>query len=312
MTATRRAPSATSAAPWSTSQRPERESTRASATSPGAPRARRSAARGRPPPAPTAGSRPRLPVAVRAARRASARRPASSDSTLQSSVGRPARAPPVPRGRRASPTSSPRRAPSARYGAASRRKASSSASNSGCARLAVEAEHAPGVARPRAQGDEQFLVAAVGLHVGLPARAAARVAAGRLVQRRDAPLGAGDVGQLVDVVLEVLVREPLRRQLRHLRLEVAGDQQRRRVEREPAGRHVVRHERWRRPRSTSRQNVTRSRPCPARSAILSCARCFAYPLMGGILRRGRGRRAIPHFWNGQRAPPVGLVASHVR
>ena len=71
--------------------------------------------------------------------------------------------------------------------------------------LAVEAERPPDLAGPGAQGGDQLLVAAE-RHVGVPARAAGRVAAGGLVQRRDPALGAGDVGELVDVVLVVLAQ----------------------------------------------------------------------------------------------------------
>jgi hypothetical protein len=113
----------------------------------------------------------------------------------------------------------------------------------GPVRLAVEAQHAPDLAGPRPQGEQQLLVAAVGTDVEVPLRASPRIAPGRLVQRRDPARGTRDVRHPVEVVLEVLVREPLPRDLGEALLVVARGQQRRRVEREPAGRQEVRHDR---------------------------------------------------------------------
>ena len=176
--------------------------------------------------------------------------PGVSDSTLQSSVSTTSPGASGPSGSAASPTSRPRRAPSARCGATARRKLDLVVVEQRLAGLAVEAEHAPGFARPRAQGD----AAAPGRRPS-PCWPAS---AGCGWDRRRSPRAASrcpraeraTLGQLVDVVLVVLVREPLRRELGHARSEVAGDQQRRGVEREPAGRHVVRHQRVPRPRST--------------------------------------------------------------
>ena len=67
------------------------------------------------------------------------------------------------------------------------------------------------------------------------------IATGRLVPRGGPALGASDVGHLVEVVLEVLVCEPLRRDLQDLGLVVARDEQRRGVQRKPAGRRATRH-----------------------------------------------------------------------
>jgi hypothetical protein len=73
------------------------------------------------------------------------------------------------------------------------------------------------------KGGDQLLIPTKG-HVGVPAGAAGRVAAGGLVQRGDPALGAGDVGELVDVVIVVLVDQPLGRQLGDSLVEMAGDQ----------------------------------------------------------------------------------------
>ena len=99
----------------------------------------------------------------------------------------------------------------------------------------------PQARRTRAQRDEQFLVPAVRADVVF--QAMLRLGRRRSPRRAsNAPLGACDIGHLVEVVGVVLVRQPLRRQLRDLHLIVAGDQQRHRIEREPAGGHVVRHD----------------------------------------------------------------------
>jgi len=111
----------------------------------------------------------------------------------------------------------------------------------GLVRLAVEAEHAPRLARLGSQGHEQLLIGSVRTQVRVPGATATRVATRRLVQRRDPPLRTSDVGHLVEVVLVVLVREPLRGEFRDLGLVMARGQQRGRVEGEPAGRHVVGH-----------------------------------------------------------------------
>jgi hypothetical protein len=104
-------------------------------------------------------------------------------------------------------------------------------------RFAVEAERAPDLTGSRPQAGDQLLVAAH-RHVLVPPRAAGRVAAGRLVQRRNASLGPGDLRELVDVVLVVLLREPLLRQFRHALVEVTRHEQGRRIQRVPA-RHLV-------------------------------------------------------------------------
>ena len=107
--------------------------------------------------------------------------------------------------------------------------------------LPVETKHAPYLAGLGPQSRDQLLVTAQ-RHVAVPAGAARQVAAGRLVQGADAGVGAGHVGELVDVVVVVLAGQPRGRVLRHAVVEVAGDQQRGRVERVPARRPVVGHD----------------------------------------------------------------------
>ena len=85
--------------------------------------------------------------------------------------------------------------------------------------------------------------------------------------------------RVVDVVLEYSERDRLRRQLRDGLVEVARDQQRRRVEREPARRHVVGdHARY--ASADPSQNATRSSPLPASETMWSSARSLAYGRMG--------------------------------
>ena len=103
------------------------------------------------------------------------------------------------------------------------------------------------------------------------AGAAVRIAAGCLVQRRDPASRARHVGELVDVVLVVLEREPFVRDLRKPVVVVAGNEQRRRVKRVEARRQIERD--GSSERLTARaQNVTRSYPPPANSASRSRAR----------------------------------------
>jgi hypothetical protein len=104
--------------------------------------------------------------------------------------------------------------------------------------LAVQPQRPPYLPGRGAQGGDELLVTAQG-HVRVPAGAAGRVPAGGLVQRGDPSLGAGDIDQLVDVLLVVLVKQPFRRQLGDGFVEVAGDQQRGRVHGEPARRPVM-------------------------------------------------------------------------
>src|SRR5215207_1749297 len=82
------------------------------------------------------------------------------------------------------------------------------------------------------------------MHILTPCPAATRIATGRLVQRRDPCLGASNVDQAmeVEVVLVVLLREPFGWELPEVAMVVVtGDEQRRWIECEPAGRYVVRH-----------------------------------------------------------------------
>ena len=109
----------------------------------------------------------------------------------------------------------------------------------GAPRLAVQPDRAPDLAGRGAKPGDQLLVAAV-LHVAVPAGAARRVAGGGLVEGRDASFRADDVGQLVQTVLVVLLGQPLVRELRQALLVVTGHQQGRRIQRVPAGAHVVR------------------------------------------------------------------------
>ena len=129
-----------------------------------------SAARDPPPPAPPAAACRALCQSLSGSSASQRSTPGVSDSTLQSSRRTTSPGASGPSGSVASPTSSPRRAPSARYGATSRRKRSSSAVEQGLVRLAIEPQHAPGVARPRAQGDEHFLLRSVRAHVEVASR----------------------------------------------------------------------------------------------------------------------------------------------
>ena len=107
--------------------------------------------------------------------------------------------------------------------------------------LPVEPQHSPDLAGRRTQPGDHFLVAAHGL-VETPARGVRRVAAGGLVQRGDPGMGPGDVGEIVQIVPVVLVRQPFGREFGQAFMEVAGDQQRRRVEGEPARCPVIRND----------------------------------------------------------------------
>jgi hypothetical protein len=155
----------------------------------------------------------------------------------------------------------------------------------GPARLSVEAEHAPRLARPRAQRDKQLLLGPIRMDMFAPAAAAARIAACRLVNGRDARLRAGDAGQAVEVVLVVLVRQPFRRELPdHAVVVVARDEQRRWIEREPAGRQVVRH--------GARERVARL--APERHEVEALTGQFRDLLGGALLRvRAHGRMLRP-------------------
>ena len=109
--------------------------------------------------------------------------------------------------------------------------------------LAVEREHPPGLRRRRAAAkpDQRLVLAAEGLDRRPEPRAAAHVAAGRLMQGRDPPPGAHDVGELVEILAVVLEREPVVRKLGKPLVVVAGDEQRRRVQRVEARRQVPGH-----------------------------------------------------------------------
>lgn len=111
----------------------------------------------------------------------------------------------------------------------------------GLPRLAIEGHDAPCLSGKRPEGEPQLLLASIGLNVEPPAATAARMPGGRPVDRRQPARRASDVGQAVKVVLVVLVCEPLGRKLSHAGPAVARDQQRLGIEREPAGRLVMRH-----------------------------------------------------------------------
>ena len=108
--------------------------------------------------------------------------------------------------------------------------------------LAVETEHAPDLAGRRLQPSDHLLIAAHGL-VETPAMTARGVAVGGLVQGGNPGPRPGDVGHLVHVVAVVFVRQPLGGKFRHPLVEMAGGQQRRRIEGVPARRPVVRDDR---------------------------------------------------------------------
>lgn len=112
----------------------------------------------------------------------------------------------------------------------------------GLAGLAVETEHSPDLAGRCLQPGDHLLIAAHGL-VEAPAATARRVATGGLVEGRDPGRRSGDVGHLVHVVAVILVRQPLGGEFRHPLVEMAGGQQRRRIEGVPAGRPVMRDDR---------------------------------------------------------------------
>src|SRR5262249_360430 len=75
----------------------------------------------------------------------------------------------------------------------------------------------------------------------MPAGVFGRVAGDGVVERADARLRSGDVGELVGSVFVVLTGEPFARELRKPVVEVTGDEQGRRVEGVPARCLVVRH-----------------------------------------------------------------------
>src|SRR5215218_876905 len=204
ITATRRALPETREAPCSTTQVPKRDSTRETATCPGSSgcSAVRSArpATARPPTAAC-----RRPSRRRAARPASAPPRAWPTRPPPPGTGRAGRGRRVPRGRwphrpatRAGPPRPARAHPTdeGQLGVVEQRLAG----------LAVQPQAPPHLPGGGAQGGDQLLVPTKG-HVEVPAGAAGRVAAGGLVQGGDPTLGAGDVGELVDVVLVVLVEQ---------------------------------------------------------------------------------------------------------
>jgi hypothetical protein len=106
-------------------------------------------------------------------------------------------------------------------------------------RLAVEADRRPRHTIVGAQTGPELLLGAEGLDGHPIPAAAAGVPAGRFVKRGHRPISADDVGQLVEVVFQVLDLEPLARNLGQAGIEVARHQQRGRIERPPAGKEVV-------------------------------------------------------------------------
>src|SRR5262245_15080858 len=74
----------------------------------------------------------------------------------------------------------------------------------------------------------------------MPARIFGRVACDGVVERADARLRPGDVGELVGSVFVVLAGEPFAGKLRQPVVEVTGDEQGRRIEGVPARGLVVR------------------------------------------------------------------------
>ena len=223
-------------------------------------------------------------------------------SVRTSSPGRPGRS-----GSRASPISSARRAPSPSAGATARRKRFSSGSKRGSPGARVEARDSPTVARPWCAARRSSSWSPPMVHVGLPARTLRRVAAGGLVERRDPGVASARRRHVVDVRAAVLVAQRLRRQPGSTpRVEVAGDQQRRRVQREPArapGSAAPAGRRSRRPRARASRGRGRARRAPAIRSQRALHRVRCHPAnryargraraeyqVSGTRRHGRARR----------------------
>ena len=225
MTATRRRPSDTSDAPCRTIHWPESESTRANVISPGE-SASVAVLSARPATASTAAGS--LPSAFRSPSGSSASQrsvPGVADSTFQSSVEDEQAGRLGALGVGCFGDEQPAAGAFGQLGGYLSQEFELIGIELRLAFRAVEGEGPPHLAGPRAQACDRLLVDAHGLHREAVSGAARRVAAGGFVKRRYPAFRACDIGELVEVVLVVFLREPFVRDLRKAFVVVAGGEQ---------------------------------------------------------------------------------------